>query len=142
MKNRWLRAMNIFLSGFLVILGFSACDSSEPDDPSSMLLMYGMPPVSFELKGKVVNNEKLPVSDIQIIIKENQLRYTGRADTLYTDKSGKFYYKSYSDSETFWLIHRDLRNQDIVYKTDSVLFKPEKWSEEVTLEIIEKKQDE
>ncbi len=45
-KKRWLHFYNRILSGGLVLLGFSACDGTSPNE-------YGNPYCHFEIKGKV-----------------------------------------------------------------------------------------
>ena len=62
MKNpnhKLLKVANWLLAGILALLGFSACndDEEQPD-------MYGTPHANFTIKGKVVNDESMPLSRI------------------------------------------------------------------------------
>ena len=64
MKNsnhKLLKVANWLLAGILALLGFSACndDEEQPD-------MYGTPHANFTIKGKVVNDESMPIPDIEI----------------------------------------------------------------------------
>ncbi|MBP3518174.1 MAG: radical SAM-associated putative lipoprotein [Parabacteroides sp.] len=56
-----LKSINWLLTSILTLLGYSACDSSEPGAD-----MYGSPHANFTIKGKVVNQENKPVPDLEI----------------------------------------------------------------------------
>ncbi len=87
-KKHWLHLYNRILSGGLVLLGFSACDSMG-EAPCE----YGQPHCDFGLKGKVLDEQQQPIDGARIIVKE--LDYDGkpvgydRPDTLYT-KDGEY----------------------------------------------------
>ena len=64
MKNpnhKLLKVANWLLGGILALLGFSACN-----DEKELPLMYGTPHANFTIKGKVVNDESMPIPDIEI----------------------------------------------------------------------------
>lgn len=145
-KSHYLHFFNVLISAVLVILGFSACQSTEE---------YGMPHVSYELKGKVVNQTEVSVSDIQLVIKSVDTSYEAPGDTLYSDAKGEFVYRddyAWPDSE-LKVIYRDI-SDDNVYKTDSVIVNMGepvggsgnwyygKASKEITITLEEKKPDE
>lgn len=54
-----LKSVNCLLTGILMLLGFSSCDQVSTD-------MYGTPHANFTIKGKVVNEENMPIPDIEI----------------------------------------------------------------------------
>ncbi len=55
-----LKSANWLLTGILALLGLSSCNS-EPGAE-----MYGSPHANFTIKGKVVNQENMPIPDIEI----------------------------------------------------------------------------
>lgn len=156
MKKRftWLQVTNALLSAILMLLGFSACDNNVfkgGEEPC----MYGTPSAHYELKGKVIDKEKQPLPGMQIIVKGIMEVWPQHVDTLYTDRKGEFLHKeSVFPGTNYWVIHRDLRNAEIVYKTDSVWVEmPEPsgssdgWFygnsvKEITIELTEKKENE
>lgn len=83
----FLTGTNKLLAGLLTLLGFSVT-SCEPTDE------YGSPYATYEIKGKVVNEEGTAIPDIQVVIsapnvygEEDMFAYR---DTLSTDKQGQF----------------------------------------------------
>lgn len=123
MRKQWLQCFNILLSGVLALLGFSACGIEETP------CEYGQPHASYEIKGKVINMKKEPVSDIQVIVNglttTSYSEWLNSSDTLYTDSKGEFLFRDdYAWPEAkYKIIHRDLRrdtNSGITYKTDSI----------------------
>lgn len=74
----------------LALMGFS-CSSLEGDDEGEMLLMYGCPTGSYEIKGKVVDENNNAISDAIIRITQedtnSDMAYLV-ADT--TDTSGLY----------------------------------------------------
>ena len=60
-NNKLLKVANWLLGGILALLGFSACNDEE-----ELPLMYGTPHANFTIKGKVVNDESMPIPDIEI----------------------------------------------------------------------------
>ena len=59
-SSSFLKSLNWLLTSVLMLLGFSTCDS-EPG-----AAMYGTPHADFTIKGKVVNQENMPIPDIEI----------------------------------------------------------------------------
>lgn len=59
-SSSFLKSFNWLLTSVLMLLGFSTCDS-EPG-----AAMYGTPHADFTIKGKVVNQENMPIPDIEI----------------------------------------------------------------------------
>ena len=59
-SSSFLKSLNWLLTSALMLLGFSTCDS-EPG-----AAMYGTPHADFTIKGKVVNQENMPIPDIEI----------------------------------------------------------------------------
>lgn len=62
-KKKWLILINKLLSGIMVILGFSSCEDSEP------ALEYGSPYVTYEVKGKVTNQDNVALENIVVKVK-------------------------------------------------------------------------
>ena len=100
--------LHLFLSFFKVgLLGFGGCrtakeasqdttadrrvdrpaagvrPSPSPSDNGDMALMYGVPTANFQIKGKVVDSEGMPLPNIQVLRLEHAMDYT--ADTIYGD---------------------------------------------------------
>lgn len=122
-RKRWLQCFNILLSGALALLGFSACEIEETP------CEYGQPHASYEIKGKVINMKKEPVSDIQVIVNglitTSYSEWLDSSDTLYTDSKGEFLFRDdfAQPKAKYKIIHRDVRtdtNSSITYKTDSI----------------------
>lgn len=88
-KKRWLHFYNRILSGGLVLLGFSACDSMG-DAPCE----YGQPHCDFGIKGKVQDELQQAVNGARIIVKEldnnDKPIVYHYPDTLYTQVDGKY----------------------------------------------------
>ena len=59
-SSSFLKSFNWLLTSVLMLLGFSTCDS-EPG-----AAMYGTPHADFTIKGKVINQENMPIPDIEI----------------------------------------------------------------------------
>ena len=156
-KSKTLRFYNRLIMLVLVLMGFSACDDdsnifNNGGDGDDIMLEYGTPQVSYRLKGKVVNEANKPVRNIQLIIKTNP--DYARPDTLYSKGDGQFEYQTYNwSAKEMNVVYTDLRNEDIVYKTDSVsvvMGKPTggdgRWnqgeaSKEIVIKLKEKKKD-
>lgn len=92
-KARWLRLSNRLLSGVLLLLGFDSCDSMGigMDTPCE----YGMPYVTFELKGKVTDTQQNPIAGTRVIVKgiESEYNRVYSFDTIQTDASGSYQWK-------------------------------------------------
>jgi putative lipoprotein (rSAM/lipoprotein system) len=109
----------------LVLLGFTACDK-EPGR-----LEYGSPYSRFEIKGKVQNEQQLPVNNAKIIVKEVIQRGGVEIDSypidnVSTQANGEYQYAgNYTASDaTLRVVCEDPSN---VYEADSVdvLMEPE-----------------
>lgn len=135
----------------LLLLGFPSCGVIGGESVEE----YGMPYVTYKLKGKVVNEEETPVRGIQLIVREADRIYGIPGDTLYSDAAGEFFCeKTVFPKSNLKVIYKDLREQSTVYKTDSVEVNMEntpvrsgRWysgefSKEITIKLEEKKTDE
>lgn len=87
-------AVNRLLSMVLVLLGFSSCESLV--DPGEE--MYGTPHADFEIKGAVMSDDGVPVSEAEIVMKYPDAVYP-IAEPIYTDENG-VYGAMYSDWTT------------------------------------------
>ena len=80
-----------FFAMLAALLGITSGCKGGGDD---IVCMYGVPTVSYELKGKVTDEAGKPVKGIRVIYNPyadkdiNEVKYY--LDTLYTDASGKF----------------------------------------------------
>ena len=89
MKIKYLKLKNWLLVSLMSVLGFTACKSSKPaatsdqkeseqseqiekkpikDDRGQAALMYGVPTMSYHVKGQVVNHQGKPVKGIQVVM--------------------------------------------------------------------------
>lgn len=57
--------LKIFLAGLMALIGFTSCSK----DKSSMLVMYGTPYGSLDIKAKIVDNNGSPLNDIRIRVR-------------------------------------------------------------------------
>ena len=87
-------AVRKLLSGVLVLLGFTACDS---DDPGNGLCEYGTPSADYQVKGKVLDPTGKPIKGVQVVVKDlnayfvkGEKDYVVDYDTVYTDVKGEF----------------------------------------------------
>ena len=62
----------------MAFFGFSAC--------AEMAAEYGTPHAEFEIKGKVTDEQKVPLNGIAVVYDD---QFHG-SDTLYTDQDGRF----------------------------------------------------
>lgn len=142
-KRKWLNVCNGVWTVIMAILGFTACEHMAKDE-------YGVPYAKYKIKGKVIDSQKNPTSDIQIIIKRMQgdepINPLGW-DTLKTDMKGEFFYKLEEVTEDKFRINW----QDIKYglyeegEREIIMPKPtggKGWyrgesSEEITIELEE-----
>lgn len=80
MKNKLLWML-------LALLGFApSCIDSENDDPDPYICEYGTPSASFSVKGKVTDDEQVPIPGIQVKLGED---YLG-SEEVFTDENGEF----------------------------------------------------
>lgn len=103
----------------LALMGFS-CSSLEVDDEEEMLLMYGCPTGSYEVKGMVTNEEGKPVSDAIIRVTDEHNRsdsYVFESDT--TDAQG--FYTATGTHVSYKKIKIVCLPQDGIHKADSTL---------------------
>lgn len=126
LRNQWLKCFNYLLSGVLLLLGLTSC--LEEEDGKYATVEYGIRYSKFAIKGKVVNEEKLAVPDIQLIVKgvirnTSYSEYPLFIDTLYSDTSGEFEFKEAHDSPDikYRIVHRDIDKEGNIriYKTDT-----------------------
>ena len=89
MKIKYLKLKNWLLVSLMSVLGFTACKSSKPaatsdqkeseqseqiekkpirDDRGQAALMYGVPTMSYHVKGQLVNHQGKPVKGIQVVM--------------------------------------------------------------------------
>ena len=87
-------AVRKLLSGVLVLLGFTACDS---DGPGNELCEYGTPSADYQVKGKVLDQTGKPIKGVQVVVKDldavfvkGEKDYVSDYDTVYTDVKGEF----------------------------------------------------
>lgn len=86
-----LRSSNWVIAGLLSLIGYS-CSDSEIDD--NLICMYGTPYGTFELKGKVLDNQKHPIPNVQILIRDSvPSRGWIKSDTIYSDNNGEIHWK-------------------------------------------------
>ena len=65
-KKQWLRMCNGMMSGALVLLGFTSCDENST---GTGRCEYGTPYAKYEIKGKVMGEDRQVVSDARILVK-------------------------------------------------------------------------
>lgn len=125
-RNQWLKCFNYLLSGVLLLLGFSSC--FEEGDGMEPSLEYGVRYARYSIKGKVVNEEKEAIPDIQLIVKgllrtTTYSEYQYSIDTLYSDTQGEFVFEdAYASPDLkYRIIHKNVDKDGNVkpYKTDS-----------------------
>lgn len=89
MKIKYLKLKNWLLVSLMSVLGFTACKTSKPaasndqkeseqseqiekkpirEDRGQVALMYGVPTMSYHVKGHVVNHQGKPVKGIQVVM--------------------------------------------------------------------------
>lgn len=116
-KRTWLKACNALWALLAAVLGFAGCDNII-----NQSCEYGMPTADYKIKGKVVDSQEKPVSDIQIIIKKlrgSEPDYHYYWDTLTTDKQGEFLFEKTETSEhKFRIDYQDIKNG--IFKHDSI----------------------
>lgn len=119
-KKCLLLFINQVLSGMLVLLGFASCTSETPDE-------YGSPYAKYEIKGKVVDEQKNAVPGAQIIVRTgiliggDAIGISPMADTLYTAKDGTYIYGKEGHSDMFRIVCHDPSG---VCKSDSTDMTP------------------
>ncbi len=148
LQKQWLKACNWVLGGLLILLGFSGCsDPLEEEDTGDIRLMYGVMPVMYGVKGKVIDaNTQRGVPGIRVLsgtLYENEDKelFTYYLDTIYTNAKGEFetrYYHSYVDKQRF--IWEDVDGEaNGSYRKDSIDVSVKgKKNVEVTLKIKKK----
>lgn len=121
MKIRFLKLKNWLLVTVMGALGLSAChchkktaatevetDTIEMRDRGEVRLMYGVPTMDFEIRGRVVNPKGKPVRGVQINMLERNMEMQGtelqgdpervkeflESNAVSTDENGKFIIKS------------------------------------------------
>ena len=77
MKTKILNKINLLLTTLVSMLGFSCCLTSCNE--------YGVPYANFVLEGRVINEEKEPLENMQVVTKSYWVN-----DIFYTPADGKF----------------------------------------------------
>lgn len=85
MNTKKKTMMQRFLSGVLVLLGFSAC--SDDDGFDNQVYMYGTIPVHFIRLAVTDANEK-PIEGIRAVLEYKNMKGELTRDTTYTDAKG------------------------------------------------------
>jgi putative lipoprotein (rSAM/lipoprotein system) len=81
------KKINWILGGLIALLG--GCKSSLPNTQPKIVVMYGVPYASYNISGKVINEQNQPIEGASITIKGFHNRAMG--DIIQTDKTGKFH---------------------------------------------------
>ena len=102
--------INKVLEVLLATMGFQSC----------FPVLYGCPHADTEVDGVVVNDQRQPLSGMQVVVKEGN-RYV--VDTLRTDSEGEFEFEMEGAMpfDTLTFVAEDPAH---VYQTDSVSVKP------------------
>ena len=89
MKKKYLKVSNCLLTGMLALLG---CSSNEPFNGPDIVLEYGTPSATYQIKGKVVDHTtKEPLRDMKVVITPgNKADEYFSKDTLLTSGEGTF----------------------------------------------------
>lgn len=103
--------INRVLEVLLATMGFQSCFP---------LVKYGCPHADTEVDGVVVNDQRQPLSGMQVVVKESH-RYV--VDTLHTDSEGEFEFEREGaiPFDTLTFVAEDPTH---VYRTDSVSVAP------------------
>jgi putative lipoprotein (rSAM/lipoprotein system) len=88
-RKKWLLACNRMLAGGLALLGFTGCTNETTEE-------YGMPHCTFQIKGKVSDQQEQLIEGARIIVRE--LRdmadsYYPLPDTLAVKSDGEYLYE-------------------------------------------------
>lgn len=109
------------MSGALVLLGFTSCDENST---GTGRCEYGTPYAKYEIKGKVMGEDRQIVSDARILVKnmapQTDGSYNGVAssDTVYTKENGEYLYQNtITGYKSFRVICNDLTG---LYQSDSI----------------------
>lgn len=94
MKVRFLKWYNALLTSLIGLLGFSACDATEPKDE------YGAPYVKFTVKGTVTGPDGQPLPGIQAEVGlPHEVRLYEATTPTRTDEKGRLLISGGSPSE-------------------------------------------
>ncbi|MDR2950991.1 MAG: radical SAM-associated putative lipoprotein [Prevotella sp.] len=89
MKVKMLSVYSKILSFFLVLLGFSSCDSGGGGAAE-----YGTPTAKFKVKGTIVDESEAPITKIKTVLGKSYKTELGDRpyyiDSVFTDSEGKF----------------------------------------------------
>lgn len=101
MKVQFTHWYNALLAALFTLLGFGSCSKSLDDPDGPMICEYGVPNISFQVKGQIKTEDGAHIKGIRVVaIPTNN--YLGGRDTVYTDAEGKFSTKKlYSSSERY-----------------------------------------
>lgn len=91
MKVRFYHWYNAVLAALLALMGFESCGGA--DEYGTPVVEYGMPNVSFQVKGNVTNEEDKPIEGIKVGV---NMRYE------YNDAQGNHHveYQDYFNNNT------------------------------------------
>lgn len=131
MKIKALSIYSKILSFFLVLLGFSACDSDNGGD--GPVCEYGSPTAKFIVKGKVVNKEdQKSIEGLKVAIGEVYIYDNGKNkitfyhDSIQTNTNGEFDISIVHNPQPqkFVIKYEDAKNQGTEFglTTDTVRF--------------------
>lgn len=122
-KRDMLRLCNLVLSGFLALLGFSACDEWNGRTE------YGSPHADYEIKGKVIDKEtRTGISGVSVIVRNLRFESDSEAlkyysDTLKVNASGEYVFNKsgFSGKIKYRVVAKELDTENPVYKPDSLV---------------------
>ena len=112
---------NGMMSGALVLLGFTSCDENST---GTGRCEYGTPYAKYEIKGKVMGEDRQVVSDARILVKnmapptDNSRTRVVSSDTVYTKENGEYLYQNtITGYQNFRVVCEDLTG---AYEADSM----------------------
>ena len=116
---------NGMMSGALVLLGFTSCDENST---GTGRCEYGPPYAKYEIKGKVMGEDRQVVSDARILVKnmapqtDNSRTRVVSSDTVYTKENGEYLYQNtITGYQNFRVVCEDLTG---AYEADSMDINP------------------
>ena len=135
MKVKIINKINLLLTTLVGMLGFSCCLTS--------CNMYGVPSADFFIEGRVINEEKKPLEDIQVMLKDYW-----ESVYIYTQADGTFQHRY--DGEPTELVSITVKDTSGVYQSVTLNVTPsytggKKWyrgSDQANIEFVLKKNEE
>lgn len=116
-RMQGLRIGNCILSSILALLGFSSCG-----DNGGGACEYGTPYATYDIKGKVTDQDKIAIANARLIVKEldqnGKIRSYSTPDTVFADQSGAYLrqYSQVTNEGKYRIVCEDPQNS---YKSDS-----------------------